>query len=60
MAVPPEPVKTHMCRSRLVPPEQRRGNFQEIAMGYSGEQALLEAARCLRCDIRADARSPWR
>jgi len=60
MALPPEPSKTRMCRSRLVPPEERRGNFQEIAMGYSGEQALVEAARCLRCDIRADARSPWR
>jgi len=60
MALPPEPTKTKMCRSRLVPPEERRGNFQEIAQGYSGEQALLEATRCLRCDIRADARSPWR
>ena len=60
MAVPPEPCKTQMCRSRTVPPEERRGNFQEIALGYSGEQALSEAARCLRCDIRADARSPWR
>ena len=60
MAVPPEPTKTRMCRSRLVPPEERRGNFQEISQGYSGEQALFEAARCLRCDIRADARSPWR
>ncbi|MBU1080702.1 MAG: FAD-dependent oxidoreductase [Spirochaetes bacterium] len=60
MALPPEPSKMRMCRSRLVPPEERRGNFQEIAMGYSGEQALAEASRCLRCDIRADARSPWR
>jgi len=60
MTLPPEPVVTKMCRSRLVPPEERRGNFQEIALGYSGEQALAEASRCLRCDIRADARSPWR
>jgi len=60
MAVPPEPVKTGMYRSRLVPPEERRGNFQEISQGYSGDQALLECARCLRCDIRADVRSPWR
>ena len=60
MAVPPEPCKTQMCRSKAVPPEERRGNFQEISLGYSGEQALAEAARCLRCDIRADARSPWR
>ncbi|PKL08939.1 MAG: proton-conducting membrane transporter [Spirochaetae bacterium HGW-Spirochaetae-7] len=60
MDLPPEPLKTQMCRSKQVPPEERRGNFQEISMGYSGEQALVEAARCLRCDIRANARSPWR
>jgi len=60
MDVPPEPAKACMSCSQKVPPEQRRGNFQEITLGYSGEQALAEAARCLRCDIRADARSPWR
>jgi len=60
MDVPPEPAKACMSCSQKVPPEQRRGNFQEITLGYSGEQALMEAARCLRCDIRADARSPWR
>jgi len=60
MRVPPEPAKACMCHSTLVPPEERRGNFQEIALGYSGEQAIAEAARCLRCDIREDSRSPWR
>lgn len=60
MDLPPEPAKTCMECSRQVPPEERRGNFQEISLGYSGEQALIESARCLRCDIRADARSPWR
>ncbi len=60
MSVPPEPTKTAMYRARVVPPEERRGNFQEISLGYTGEQAIAEAARCLRCDIRADALGPWR
>jgi NADH-quinone oxidoreductase subunit F len=31
---------------------ERRGNFAEVNRGYLGEQARLEASRCLRCDIR--------
>jgi NADH-quinone oxidoreductase subunit F len=58
--IPAEPGKGRMNHSRIVPPEQRRGNFQEISLGYSGEQALQEASRCLRCDVRNNARSPWR
>lgn len=30
-------------------PEERSGNFFEVALGYSEEQALDEAARCLGC-----------
>jgi glutamate synthase (NADPH/NADH) small chain len=30
-------------------PELRRHNFQEVALGYSPEQAAEEAARCLQC-----------
>ena len=30
-------------------PEQRRHDFLEVAMGYSAEQAIEEAARCLQC-----------
>ncbi len=30
-------------------PEVRRTNFEEVALGYSIEQALLEASRCLQC-----------
>jgi len=26
--------------------------FQEVISGYSGEEALEEAARCLRCDVK--------
>lgn len=30
-------------------PEQRIQNFREVALGFSPEQARLEAARCLQC-----------
>jgi glutamate synthase (NADPH/NADH) small chain len=30
-------------------PEERRHNFDEVALGYSEEQALTEASRCLSC-----------
>lgn len=30
-------------------PEVRRGNFVEVASGYTPEQAAAEAARCLNC-----------
>ncbi|MBU1726176.1 MAG: NADPH-dependent glutamate synthase [Candidatus Omnitrophica bacterium] len=28
---------------------RRAGNFEEVALGYSEEEALLEASRCLQC-----------
>ncbi len=31
------------------PPEMRRNNFQEVALGYSYDQAKAEADRCLQC-----------
>jgi glutamate synthase (NADPH/NADH) small chain len=30
-------------------PEVRRRNFKEVALGYTEEQALAEAGRCLQC-----------
>jgi len=30
-------------------PEKRKSNFQEVALGYSPEQAAEEAGRCLQC-----------
>jgi glutamate synthase (NADPH/NADH) small chain len=30
-------------------PEVRRRNFNEVALGYPEEQALVEASRCLQC-----------
>lgn len=31
------------------PPGKRRGNFKEVALGYTEEQAAAEAKRCLQC-----------
>jgi len=31
------------------PPEVRVRNFNEVPLGYTAEQALLEASRCLQC-----------
>ncbi len=31
-------------------PEERAKNFAEVALGYSGEEAMKEARRCLQCD----------
>jgi NADH-quinone oxidoreductase subunit F len=58
MEVPREPSKARMNRSRRVAPADRRGNFVEISLGYTGEQARIEAERCLRCDVRERARRP--
>lgn len=42
----PEKNKTKM---RELDPIQRIGCFEEVALGYSKEEALKEAARCLQC-----------
>ncbi len=58
MEVPLAPAKAKMIRARKLPPEERRGNFIEISQGLTGEQARIEAERCLRCDVREHARKP--
>jgi pyruvate/2-oxoglutarate dehydrogenase complex dihydrolipoamide dehydrogenase (E3) component len=35
----------------VLPPEKRRGNFEEVDLGFSTEMAVAEAKRCLRCDL---------
>jgi glutamate synthase (NADPH/NADH) small chain len=42
--IPPE-----RARMPEQPPEVRRGNFKEVALGLTLDGALLEAERCLRC-----------
>jgi hypothetical protein len=43
---------------RQVPPSQRKG-FQEVAKGYSKEEALAEAERCLNCGVPFGLRTCW-
>lgn len=31
------------------PPKERARNFEEVALGYTGEDAMKEAGRCLQC-----------
>ncbi len=47
-----EPQGGRQNRAPQLGPGERRNNFLEVELGYSGEQALAEAARCLRCDVR--------
>jgi NADPH-dependent glutamate synthase beta subunit-like oxidoreductase len=35
-----------------VPPEEAAGNFRLVEAGYSADDAMVEAARCLRCNLR--------
>jgi glutamate synthase (NADPH/NADH) small chain len=46
---------TKIDRRRRVPmkeqaPSERNKNFAEVALGYTGEEAMKEAQRCLQCD----------
>jgi NADH-quinone oxidoreductase subunit F len=60
MDIPLEPEGSRKNRPRHLPPDQRIANFIEISQGYDGDQAISEVRRCLRCDVRSDACSPWR
>lgn len=40
------PVKTPMAEQNA---SERKSNFSEVAIGYSKEEALVEASRCLSC-----------
>jgi heterodisulfide reductase subunit A-like polyferredoxin len=43
----------HLRRTRMrkISVEERKGNFNEIALGFSEEEAKAEASRCLKCGI---------
>jgi glutamate synthase (NADPH/NADH) small chain len=34
---------------RVADPQERRSNWEEVALGYTEEQAVAEARRCLQC-----------
>jgi NADH-quinone oxidoreductase subunit F len=35
-------------------PEERIGNFKEVEIGFTKEMAIMEAKRCLRCDLEEE------
>jgi len=41
---------------KLESPEERVRDFREVERGFTEEQALREAVRCLRCDLEKDRR----
>lgn len=41
--------KKKMVPMRLLPIEERKNNFKEVELGYSEEEAIEEARRCLNC-----------
>jgi NADH-quinone oxidoreductase subunit F len=47
-----EPEGGKMVKPKMLPVKERVSNFQEVLSGYSGEEALHEATRCLRCDVK--------
>ncbi|MGA2142034.1 MAG: NADH-ubiquinone oxidoreductase-F iron-sulfur binding region domain-containing protein [Brevinematales bacterium] len=38
---------------KYLDPEKRKGNFEEVAIGFHKLNAIAESMRCLRCDRRA-------
>ncbi|MFH1652408.1 MAG: FAD-dependent oxidoreductase [Chloroflexota bacterium] len=41
-----------------LPPEQRRQSFATVELGFTEEQAMAEAGRCLSCDLELEELSP--
>jgi NADH-quinone oxidoreductase subunit F len=50
--IPLHPKVSHKNKSGKLSVKERIGNFQEVEVGYTGEQARNEVERCLRCDVR--------
>ena len=59
MEVPVKLTKAKMTKAIFIPVDARKSNFMEISLGYTGEQARIEAERCLRCDVRDRKRQTY-
>ena len=59
MEVPVKLTKAKMTKAMFIPVDARKSNFMEISLGYTGEQARIEAERCLRCDVRDRKRQTY-
>jgi len=53
-APPSKPAKAKRMQLQHVPAVERKTNFDEVTKGFTEEQALEEAKRCLRCGVCAD------
>ncbi|MCX7983715.1 MAG: FAD-dependent oxidoreductase [Bacteroidetes bacterium] len=51
---PPKSTNGKKVEPKKLPVKERIRTFQEVLLGYSGEEALFEAERCLRCDIKCN------
>jgi NADH-quinone oxidoreductase subunit F len=49
---PAEPDGTKKIDPKKIAVRERISSFQEVVTGYTGEEAIQEAARCLRCDVK--------
>jgi hypothetical protein len=49
-AMPNSCVPTGRTEIEEVDPFERKGNFDEVEVGMTYEEAMREAGRCLRCD----------
>ena len=43
--------KKARCRTKELPTAQREGNFREVELGLTEEEAVAEAERCLNCAL---------
>ena len=48
----------HRAEMPTLPVKKRQGNFGEIELGLDEKQAVNEAKRCLRCDLRLQITPP--
>jgi len=48
-----DPVVQPQAKAPMLDAPSRRGNFDEVELGYPRDTAIAEACRCLRCDIDA-------
>ena len=39
------------AQEKMIPLNKRRRGFAEVVLGLDREQAVVEAGRCLRCDL---------
>ncbi len=51
-STPPVPAEARRQSPGHTPARERVKTFDEVCLGLTAEEALVEASRCLRCDIR--------